>query len=129
METTLFLAKVMGLYLLVIGLHMPFRRKEITRLIEDFVENRPLVYITSIFALILGLLLVVSHNVWVAGWPVIITLLSWMVLIKAVVYLMTPFDVLSRLVAWANRPAWFTLGGPLWVALGVFLAGKGFQVF
>ncbi len=128
METSLYLAKVIGLYLLVIGLHMLVRRKEIGLLIEELVENRPLIYITSIFALILGLLLVVSHNVWVAGWPLIITLLSWMVLIKAIVYLVTPFDVLARLVAWANRPAWFTLGGPLWAALGLFLAAKGFQV-
>ena len=128
METTLFLAKVLGLYLLVIGLHLSLRRKELGPLFEAFLENRPLVYLASVFALILGLLLVVSHNLWVAGWPVIITLLSWLVLVKALAYLLLPYDVTARAVRRFNRPAWFALGGPLWAALGVFLAAKGLQV-
>ena len=128
METTLFLATVIGLYFLVIGLHMALRGKELRGLFEAFADNRPLTYLTSVFALILGLLLVVSHNVWVAGWPVIVTLLSWLVLIKAVAYLLLPFDAMGRVIALANRPAWFTFGGALTMALGLFLTGKGFQV-
>ena len=128
METTLFLAKVMGLYFMVVGPVMALRRQALGRLFDDFAGNRPLVFLASVMTLILGLLLVVSHNHWVAGWPVIVTLLSWLVLVKAVVYLFLPFDVMARSVARFNRPAWFTLGGPLTAALGLFLAGKGFQV-
>ena len=129
METTLFLAKIIGLYFLVIGLHMALRGKELRVMFEAFAENRPLTYLTSVFVLILGLLLVVSHNVWVAGWPVIVTLLSWLVLIKAVAYLLLPFDAMAGVMRASNRPAWFTFGGILTMALGLFLAGKGFQVF
>jgi len=129
METSLFLAKVIGLYFLVIGLHMALRRKELRIMFETFVENRPLTYLTSVFALILGLLLVVSHNVWIAGWPIIITLLSWLVLIKAIAYLLLPFDALARAVKVFNRPAWFTAGGAITAGFGLFLAGKGFQIF
>ena len=127
METSLFLAKVIGLYFLVIGLHMALRGTELRLLFEAFAENRPLTYLTSVFALILGLLLVVSHNVWVAGWPVIITLLSWLVLIKAIAYLLLPFDVMARAVKAFNRPAWFTFGGAATAVLGLFIAAKGFQ--
>lgn len=127
METTLFLAKVMGLYFLAMGLHMALRGKELRGLFEAFAENRPLTYLASVFALILGLLLVVSHNVWVAGWPVAITLLSWLVLIKAVAYLLLPSEAMASAVTAFNRPAWFSLGGALTAALGLFLAAKGFQ--
>jgi hypothetical protein len=129
METTLFLAKVFGLYLLVMGLLMPLRRKELSAMIEALADNRPLVFLVGVLVLILGLVLVVSHNVWIAGWPLVITVLAWLVLIKALAYLVLPFEVTARLVLWFNRPAWFTIGGALWAALGLFLVGKGFQVF
>jgi uncharacterized membrane protein HdeD (DUF308 family) len=67
METTLFLAKVFGLYLLVMGLLMPLRRKELSAMIEALADNRPLVFLVGVLVLILGLVLVVSHNVWIAG--------------------------------------------------------------
>jgi hypothetical protein len=76
-----------------------------------------------------GLLLVVSHNVWVAGWPVIVTLLSWLVLIKAIAYLLLPFSAMAGVVKAFNRPAWFTAGGAITAGFGVFLAAKGFQIF
>lgn len=128
MEPTLFLAKVFGLYFLVVGLSMALRRKELGPLFAAFAEDRPLVYLTSVVALILGLLLVVSHNVWTGGWPLLVTLLSWLVVIKAALYLLLPHDAVARLVELVNRPAWFTGGGAITVGLGLFLAGKGFQV-
>ena len=129
METTLFLAKVFGLYLLVMGLLMPLRRKDLSAMIEALADNRPLVFLVGVLVLILGLVLVVSHNVWIAGWPLVITVLAWLVLIKALAYLLLPFEVTARLVRWFNRPAWFTIGGALWAALGLFLVGKGFEIF
>ena len=97
-------------------------------LFQAFADNRPLTYLASVFVLILGLLLVVAHNVWVAGWPVIVTLLSWLVLIKAVAYLLLPQEAVARAVTAFDRPAWFILGGAVTAGLGLFLAGKGFQV-
>ena len=129
METTLFLAKVFGLYLLIVGLHLPLRRRELGALFASFVENRALVYLASVLALILGLLLVVGHNLWVAGWPVIVTLLSWLVLLKALAGLLLPHEATAAWVRRFNGPAWFVVGGPLWAALGLFLLGKGAQVF
>lgn len=129
METTLFLAKVFGLYLLVMGLVVPLRRKALGLMVDAFAHNPPVVYLASVLILILGIVLVVSHNVWVFGWPLVITLLSWIVLLKALACLLLPFDALARVVIWFNRPAWFTVGGAISAVLGLFLAGKGFQLF
>lgn len=129
METSFFLAKVFGLYLLVMGVVLPLRRKMLGALAAAFADNPPFVYFASILALILGLVLVVSHNVWVAGWPLAITLLSWLVLLKALTVLILPFDSVARVVRWFNKPAWFAINGLLLAALGLFLTGKGFHLF
>ncbi len=71
MDISLFLAKVFGVYLMVASIAVTLRRKELVPAIEQLFDNRPLVLIMSIFALVVGILLVVSHNVWVAGWPVV----------------------------------------------------------
>ena len=128
MDISLFLAKVFGVYLMVTGVAVPLRRKELMPAIEQLFDNRPLVYIMSVFAFVVGLLLVVSHNVWVAGWPVVLTILAWLVFLEAIAYLLLPFEVLARLARWFNTPAWYVAGGAGAVVLGVFLAGKGFQL-
>ena len=135
METSLFLAKVFGLYFMVTGLVAPLRRKDLMAMVEQLFENRPLIFVLSFVGFVIGLLLVVSHNVWLAGWPVVVTILAWLVLLKALVYLLLPFETLERLIRRfglirrLNREAWFTIGGAISFLLGVFLAGKGFQIF
>ncbi len=126
MDRSIFLAQAFGLTLVVMGLVSLLRRGEMVGAIEQFVENRALVLTVSIFALILGLLAVLSHNIWVAGWPVVVTLLGWLVLLKALAYLLLPFEAMARLVRRVNTPAVYLGGGAASLLLGLFLAGKGF---
>ncbi len=58
-----------------------------------------------------------------------VTILAWLVLLESLVYLLLPFETLERLIRWYNREAWFTIGGVTAVLLGIFLAGKGFQIY
>ena len=46
--------------------------------------------VTAFFTIILGLLMVVSHNIWQWSWRVIITIIAWIVLLKGVCILMLP---------------------------------------
>ncbi len=128
MDISLFLAKVFGVYLIVTSIAVTLRRQEVVPAIEQLFDNRPLVFIMSVFAFVVGLLLVVSHNVWVAGWPVVLTILAWLVFLESMAYLLLPFEVLARWARWFNRPAWYVAGGAGGFVLGVFLAAKGFQL-
>ena len=128
MDLSLFLAKVFGLYLMVTGVAVPLRRKELVPAIDQLFDNRSQVYIMSVFALVVGILLVVSHNIWVAGWPVVLTILAWLVFLESIAYLLLPFAVLARLARWFNTEAWYLAGGAVSIVLGAFLAGKGFQL-
>lgn len=38
----------------------------------------PLVYLSGVLFFIAGLAIVRAHNIWVAGWPVVITVLGWL---------------------------------------------------
>ena len=80
MELSVFLAKVLGLYLVIVAPAALLNRKHFPRLIKEFSDSLAMVVLSGFVALVLGLLLVVSHNVWTADWRVIITLLGWVTL-------------------------------------------------
>ena len=128
MTLSFFLAKVFGIYLIVTGVVALLRGKELKPAIDALADSRALVFLTSVFAVILGLLLVIAHSIWI-GWPIVITILGWLVLLKALAALLLPFDMTTGLIRRCNTPTWYTVGGLASVLLGIFLAGKGFALF
>lgn len=49
-----------------------------------YTEDRTITISTGYITMLLGLVTVVAHNVWVWDWPVVITVLGWMTLIKGI---------------------------------------------
>ena len=124
MELSVFLAKVLGLYLVIVAPAALLNRKHFPRLIKEFSDSLAIVVLSGLVALVLGLLLVVSHNVWTADWRVIITLLGWLTLIKGIVRFAFP-DKVARL--WTAASRWWATVLVAFFILGVYLTYKGFS--
>ncbi len=77
METSLFLARLMGPAAIVMGAAMLINPVNMREMANDFLEHRGLIFLAGILTLVAGLAIVLTHNVWVAGWPVIITIIGW----------------------------------------------------
>ncbi|MEM7775204.1 MAG: hypothetical protein AAF732_06310 [Pseudomonadota bacterium] len=77
MDTSIFLAKLMGPILLVIGLTVLLNRPAIAAVAEEFIDNRAPLFLAGLLTLVAGLAIVNVHNVWVPDWPVIITVFGW----------------------------------------------------
>ncbi|OGH73479.1 MAG: hypothetical protein A3C90_03690 [Candidatus Magasanikbacteria bacterium RIFCSPHIGHO2_02_FULL_51_14] len=90
MDLSIFLAKVVGLYLLIIGLGMLINRKEFEPLIRQAMKDKLLIFLSGTMALLLGLLVVLSHNVWTPDWRGLITLLGWLTLLKGLMRVLLP---------------------------------------
>ena len=73
MELSIFLAKVLGLYLIIVPAAVLLNRRHLARIIEEFCQSLALIVLSGFMALVLGLLVVVSHNIWSADWRVITT--------------------------------------------------------
>ena len=125
MELSVFLAKVLGLYLVIVAPAALLNRRHFPRLIKEFSDSLAMVVLSGFVALVLGLLLVVSHNVWTADWRVIITLLGWLTLIKGVVRFAFPHKV-SRLST-AATSSWWAVVLVAFFTIGVYLTYKGFS--
>jgi hypothetical protein len=76
MNSSIFLAKFWGWYLIIFFLILSFNPKRIKQIFTDLKDEKFLI-ISSFMAIILGLLNILFHNIWEANWKLIITLIGW----------------------------------------------------
>src|SRR3989338_4766292 len=130
MELTILLSKVFGIYFLVMGVFLLFRRGFFKSVVVAFVEAPVLRFMMSIIMLIGGLFLIVSHQDWSGFAPGFISLLGWVVTVKALVYMNLSNNAVRK---WTG---WFKVGGMpglaaglLYIALGLYLTNFGYAWF
>lgn len=90
MDLSKFLGKVVGIYLLIISVVILVDMPHFIKYVGSLINDGPLMFVTGFFTLILGVLMVVSHNVWQLNWKVIITIIAWLTLIKGLSIILYP---------------------------------------
>ena len=103
MAHSIFLAKAFSIYFIVMSLAMLFNRRYFLEAAIETVTQKGLDLLSSLFTFILGILLVLYHNVWVANWTVIITLLAWITLLKGIVRLLIPTSIEKTISLYDNN--------------------------
>jgi len=126
MDISLFLAQVFGIYFVVMGLALVLRGEAIQQTIGEFVSNRALKFFAGIFVLILGILLILTHNIWDGTWRVLITIFAWLTFLKGIFYLLLPVGFFAGLAKVMNRKSWFMGGGLIAILIGAYLLFIGF---
>src|SRR6056297_1192614 len=120
MYVSIFLAQVFSIYFIVITIAMLINKTYYIDAAMELLQHKGLALLTGIFTLILGILLVLFHNIWVANWQVLITLLAWVTLFKGVIRLLFPIQMQS----WINtfkRPAVYYCSLGIMLILGLYL--------
>lgn len=122
MNTTIFLAHAFAIYLIVMGLAMVLRKEVLLSASQAIFANPGLQLMTGVMVLVLGIVLILSHNVWMLGWPVLVTILAWLIFIKGVILLWVP-DVSEKYNKFILKCGRVTAFIPWFaIALGVVLA-------
>ena len=128
METSIFLAKVIGLVCVIGVTAIMIRYKESVVLEEEAMKSPLHIYLSGFVFLILGALLVVSHSVWVFDWRIVITVLGWLVLLKGMGRIFFP-DAVKRMVEKKKENRKFILGEIAVFLIGLYLLYYGFIVY
>lgn len=128
MIVSILLAKFLGVYLVLLGILLIFRQKNIIEIVNDTMKSSSLLFMSAILTLLLGILLILLHNLWVADWRVLVTILAWMIFIKGIIRLYFPEFVRSKIKKIKGKKIIFITG---WVSLvlGLFLVYHGFVFF
>ena len=126
MQTSVFLAQLIGPLLLVTGVGMVANAEGYRTMAHEFLASRALIYIAGLLAFVPGLAIVLVHNVWAFDWRVIITLLGWLSLLGGIFRLVLPRKVTAVGSAILARPRYLTGGGIAVVTLGTILTVFGY---
>ena len=126
---TVFLSRLIGLYMILVSLSMAAHKQATVETITALVHNSPLVFVTAIIAVVAGLAIVLSHNVWSGGaLPVIVTLVGWVTLVKgALLLIMSPEPESSFVLEGLHYEQLFYVYVAIDLLLGVYLTYAGFR--
>ena len=126
MELSLLLAQVMGAYLILEGLVVLLRRKFVVNIVEDLSQHKALMFVTGAMVFILGLLVVLNHNIWVADWRVVPTIIGWAMVIKGIGLFFVPKVMMGKAKRVAKNRNVAVLLGLVALIAGAYLAYVGF---
>ena len=90
MSASIFLARLLGPLFIVLGIAVPLKTQMFRAILREFAQSQALLYLAGFFGLLGGLALVLSHNLWVRDWRLIITLIGWLTIIRALVTIFQP---------------------------------------
>jgi len=128
MDISLFLSKFLGLYFIIISLALLAHVRQIRAIFIDIMDNPSLLFVTGFMALIMGLLLVLSHNIWTYDWKVIITIIGWTTLLKGILRVLFPRLGVKLNKKWVQSTFPYYITALLTLGVGSFLCYKGWSL-
>lgn len=124
MDTSVLIAKVMGIFMLVGGVSALMNKDAYKKAVKEYSKSFILVAFDASIALMLGALFVAVHNVWVADFRGLITLFGWLMLVEGAFALLFP----SAMQGFAKSvgKSGFTFFSFVMLLVGAYLTYVGF---
>jgi len=90
MQTSIFIAQLLGPVFVVVGIAVPLKPQMFRTILQEFIRSAVLLYLAGFIGLLGGTALVLTHNVWVPDWRLIITLIGWFTIVRALITIFQP---------------------------------------
>jgi hypothetical protein len=126
LEQSFFIAKLLGPVLTAAAIPMIVNPNYLKEIANEFLKARALIYITGVMVMLGGLSIVNKHNIWVMGWPVMITLFGWAMIIGGAFRVVLPSAVMSIGGSMLEKSIMTRILGVVWLFVGAYLSYKGY---
>lgn len=126
MGFSIFIAQVLGIIFLIVGISILINRANMRAVITDFIDHPAFLVIVGFLNVVMGALIVASHNIWQPNWAVLITIVGWLLLIRGFVLLAFPSFVRARLTRVSAKETPIYVGATVFLILGLIFCYFGF---
>jgi hypothetical protein len=126
-EPARFVARLIGPFLVVIGLGIELNIPFYTAMIGEAVHSPTLVYFAGLFSLVAGLAILNVHRAWTSDWRVIITIFGWLCLIGGIVRIVLPQFAVSLATKIYSGAIVLVIVAVVALLLGAFLSFHGYR--
>lgn len=125
--TTIFLGRLLGLYLIVISVAMLVGRRRTLETLDDMARSGPWMLFSGMVATAAGLAIVLAHNLWTGGaLAVAVTLAGWAALLKGLSLLFVPPRMMARAYRSIGFERYFHLWMGVVLVVGLWIALRAF---
>jgi hypothetical protein len=126
MPTSIFLARLMGPVALAVGVAALVNAAVLRQVAEQFLASHALIYLAGLLGMVAGVAIILTHNLWVGDWRVVITIIGWLMAIGGAVRLILPQRAEAAGHWFLKRPATQTAAAAIWLAVGALLTFFGY---
>lgn len=110
----------------VLGIALLSKPQMFQTILQGFIGSATLLYLAGFFGLLGGMALVLTHNVWVADWRLIITLIGWVTLVRALISIFQPQWIVAAGTAILKQRGIFFGAAVLNLIVGLILSYFGY---
>jgi hypothetical protein len=118
MDITTVLTQILGIIFLVLGVSMFINSRNEVSVLGSIDSNKGLMWAYGFIALTMGATIIALNNIWTSGWPLVITIIGWLCLLKGVCILVFPQSMVSIYKKW-NKPGLIGFTGFVIIVLGL----------
>jgi hypothetical protein len=126
MQTSLFLARLIGPVMLVVGLAVFANLRRFRDIAEEFLASRALMFLSGLAIMPVGVAIVLKHNIWTVDWRVLITIVGWLNVVSGVLRLFGPLFVVRAGHAILKQPYFTSVAAAIWVVFGLLFCFFGY---
>lgn len=130
LAVSIMLAQIIGPLLVLMGLGILFNPTTFSLMIDELSNGKQylLLFVTGAINTLLGLMVVLSHNVWVWNWTVLITILGWATLIKGAITLLFPKAGMGISRFYQGKSSLLVVAALIVFVIGLVLSYYGYMV-
>ena len=126
MQPAVFIARLIGPAFVAVGLGVLANGPFYTALILEAVHSPTLIYFSGLMALVPGLAILNVHRSW-SGWPVIITIIGWLMVIGGVIRLVLPATTATLTSDLYSKPFVLLIVALVVLVVGAYLCFEGYR--
>jgi len=125
MDLSIFLARLLGIYLLITAVELLVRRHELEGAVKDFASSKGLLIFSGSLSLLLGIAIVIAHPIYTFNWQGFITLVGYLLIIRGIIRFSFPSHLQKKMAASFHRRYWVVFF--ILAIVGIFLTYSGFR--
>jgi hypothetical protein len=124
---TVYLSRLIGVVALIIGVAMLANKEMVVAAVGQMGVDRTPLLLLGFMRVAAGAAIVLVHNLWSRGfWPLVVTLTGWAILLRGVMVLFVPPDVMASLIASSHIVDFYYVYAAIPLLLGSYLTLRGF---
>lgn len=103
METSIMIGQLIAVVMGFVTLSLFINPGYYQEIIKDLGKSSVLLYFMGLTSIVLWAAIVFAHNIWVADWMVIVTLVGWISLVKWAAMLLFPSWFVAQKKNWTKK--------------------------